>query len=145
MKTKASARTVPMGDVLAEALRQHRREQRAVRLKSPAWAGRDLVFTTSIGTAVEPRNINRQWSLICKRAGVEDARIHDLRHAFGTYLGDMGVSQKAIQTALRHARLSTTEIYIHAAVELNRGIADHMDKRVKSLRDAAGATRRESS
>lgn len=145
MKTAESSKTVPFGDVLDGALRRLQREQAATRLKSRVWADRDLVFTTSIGTAIEPRNINRQWGLICERAGVEDAVIHDLRHAFGTYLAEDGVHPKALQTALRHARMATTEIYVHAAEELNRSIPERMDRRVASLREAGAEKKRRKS
>ena len=60
-------------------------------------------------------------------AGVRRLRIHDLRHAWGTYLAPRGVSQKAIQAGLRHSRASTTEIYVHALEEMKRDAADAMD------------------
>lgn len=145
MKSDASVKTVPFGDVLADALKRHQREQMREQLKSRAWAERDLVFTTSIGTAIEPRNINRQWDRVCAQAEVENAVIHDLRHAFGTYLAEIGVHPKAIQTALRHARMATTEIYVHAAEEINRSIADRMDDRVTSLREAGSKAERKKS
>lgn len=145
MKTASSARTVAIGEDLAEELKLHQREQKITRLRSPAWTDRDLVFTTSIGTALEPRNINRQWAKVCERAGVSDARIHDLRHAFGTYLAAAGMHPKVIQSALGHSRMATTEIYVHAAEELNRDVAAAMDGHVGDLRKASGRASRKSS
>jgi site-specific recombinase XerD len=63
-------------------------------------------------------------------------RIHDLRHAWGTYLAPRGVSQKAIQVGLRHSRMSTTEIYVHALREMKRDAADAMDGVLVELRAA---------
>jgi integrase len=145
MKTASSARTVAIGDELAEELRAHQREQRIMQLRSLAWKDRDLVFTTSIGSAIEPRNINRQWAKVCERAGVRDARIHDLRHAFGTYLAAAGMHPKVIQSALGHARMSTTEIYVHAAEEVSRDVAAAIDGHVTDLRKVAGRQSRKTS
>jgi integrase len=135
-KTKASKATVPAGRGVLDALREHQREQRRLRIAAPVWRDTDLVFATSIGTAIEPRNINREWEKICDRAGVQ-ARVHDLRHACGTYLGAEGVPQKAIQAILRHKDMRTTEIYVHALEEVSRAAAETMDAVVTDLRRAA--------
>ena len=73
------------------------------------------MFTTTIGTAIEPRNINRQWAKVCQAAEVRQVRLHDLRHACGSYLAAEKVAPKVIQRTMRHARYATTaEIYLHA-------------------------------
>ena len=146
MKTEASADVVGFGDALHKAFRTHQRRQREARIKSKVWNdAADLVFTTAIGTALEPRGVNRAWSQVCQRAGVPDARIHDLRHAFGTELAGAGFHPKVIQKALRHSRMATTEIYVHAAREVNREVPAAMDRHVSSLRKAASRSSRRSS
>ena len=145
MKTDASEATAPVGEGLIDALERHQREQRAARMRSKAWLDADLVFTTSVGTALEPRNVNRAWAAVCARAGVPGARIHDLRHACGTYLADQGFPLKAVASTLRHARTSTTEIYVHAIEERNREAAESMDAYVTRLRTAARASARKTS
>lgn len=138
MKTGASAAVMPVGDGVMEALRIHQREQRKARLAAPAWLDADLIFTSSVGSALEPRGVNRAWQSVCERAGVTDARIHDLRHACGTYLAKARVHPKAIQKALRHARMATTEIYVHALEEVDRETADTIDGIVTDLRKGPG-------
>lgn len=134
LKTDASEATVPAGAGLLRALRKHRKEQEAVQLRAAEWLGVGLVFATPAGTALEPRNVYRAWTEeICARAGCE-CRIHDLRHACGTYLAGAGIHPKAIQATLRHARMETTEIYVHALEEVNRDAADAMDAIVTDLR-----------
>lgn len=127
LKTKASKATVAVPASVIDGLAEWRKDQRAVQLRAKSWLDADLVFTTSVGTALEPRNVNRAWDAVCVRAGVRRLRIHDLRHAWGTYLAPKGVSQKAIQAGLRHSRASTTEIYVHALEEMKRDAADAMD------------------
>ena len=143
LKTDASEATMPAGAALLRALRKHKREQDAAKLAAQVWLPSDLVFTTPIGTALDPRNVLRAWEEICRRADVK-ARIHDLRHACGTYLADAGTHPKAIQAHLRHSRMATTEIYVHALDEMNRDTADAMDAIVTDLRKAPRRTRKTS-
>ena len=144
LKTDASEATVPAGDGLLEALKAWQRQQRQARMRAKAWLDADLVFTTSAGTALEPRNVNRAWERVCGKAGVS-AHIHDLRHACGSYLAGEGIPLKAIQATLRHSRMATTEVYIHALAEVNRDAADTMDAIVTGLRSASRRTGRKSS
>ncbi len=132
MKTDSSAAVMPLGDSLVDALRDHQREQQAARMRSQVWLDADLTFTTTVGTALEPRAVNRAWNRVCERAAVDCAHIHDLRHACGTYLADEGLRPKATQAALRHSRMATTEIYVHALAEaMDRVVADLRTRRVR--------------
>ena len=55
-------------------------------------------------------------------------RIHDLRHAAGSYLFVKGADLKLIQKTLRHTRQATTaDIYTHVFEEQQRAAADTMD------------------
>ena len=137
LKTKKSNATVAVPASVMEGLAEWRKQQHGARMKAKVWLDADLVFTTSVGTAFEPRNVNRSWDAVCAKAGVRRLRIHDLRHAWGTYLAPRGVSQKAIQAGLRHSRISTTEIYVHALEEMKRDAADAMDGVLVEFRAAA--------
>jgi integrase len=80
-KTKTSRRTLPLPDVVVQGLRAHRAAQVQKRLAAPAWADEALVFTTGLGTPLEPRNVLRSFHELCDRAEIRRVRIHDLRHA----------------------------------------------------------------
>jgi integrase len=56
---------------------------------------------------------NYLWWKALKNAGVADFRFHDLRHTFSTDLLDDGTPEFAIQHALGHSRLQTTQLYAH--------------------------------
>ncbi len=136
LKTEASLAPVAVPRTAAEALTRWQREQRKQRMGAPKWADLDLVFTTGVGTALEPRGIDRSWERVRARADVPGwVRLHDLRHAFGSYLLAAGVDIKTVQHALRHARSSTTELYLHALEEVPRGAADAMDSIIEGLRE----------
>ncbi len=135
LKTQASQGRVPLPDAAVEALAAWQRDQRKARMQAPAWADLDLVFTTGLGTAVEPRNINRQWEKVRDRAGIErPARLHDLRHACASYALAGGADLKTVQRMLRHARISTTQVYVHALEDVPRAGADVMDRVLEGLR-----------
>lgn len=139
LKTEASSQPVALPASAATALEKWRTDQKKIRLAAPRWADLDLVFTTGLGTAIEPRNIDRQWEKVRARAGVPGwIRLHDLRHACASYLLHAGVNIKLVQRTLRHARLSTTEMYTHAIEEVPREAADMMDKLFDALRSPEG-------
>lgn len=57
------------------------------------------------------------WQRIRKRAGVPDARIHDLRRTLGSWLAAQGHSLPLIGKALNHSNVSTTLIYARLDLE----------------------------
>ena len=135
LKTEASGQKVAIPRSAARALAKWQADQKKTRLAARRWAPLDFVFTTGLGTALEPRNVNRAWERLTVRAGVPGVRLHDLRHACGSYLVAGGVNVKTVQRTLRHARMSTTiEMYIHAIEEVPREAADAMDDLLDALR-----------
>ncbi len=134
LKSEASTAAVALPVTAAGALATWQREQRKARMQARAWADLDLVFTTGLGTAIEPRTMNRAWERLCTRAGVPGVRLHDLRHACASYLLAAGVDLKTVQQTLRHAHGSTTQMYLHALEEVPRSGADAMDTIIEGLR-----------
>src|SRR5262249_14810258 len=58
LKTEASQATMSLPAALVEVLRIHRKTQVAQRLAAKVWVDPDLIFTTSVGNALEPRTGN---------------------------------------------------------------------------------------
>lgn len=140
LKTAESKATLMLPKTLVEVLRQHQRDQEAERSTSRVWVDADLIFTTSVGTALEPRNVNRAWSEVCDRTGVKGFRLHDLRHAAASLAKAAGADMKEVQAMLRHTRLSTTaDIYVDVFESARRGTADRMDTVLRRI-DGRGAT-----
>lgn len=134
LKTDASGEPVALTRTAAEALGRWKPEQARMRLAAPRWADLDLVFTTKYGTAIEPRMVNTAWERLCAHAQVPGARLHDLRHSCGSYALANGADLKSVQRQLRHARLDTTQLYLHAIDEVPRAAADAIDTAIDGLR-----------
>ena len=45
----------------------------------------------------------RKWRRICKKAGLDDLKFHDLRKTFGSLLAQNGVSTAVTQRLLEHS------------------------------------------
>jgi integrase len=61
------------------------------------------------------RGMWRVWRRLCGRAGIEGARIHDIRHSFASHAVMGGMSLPMVGALLGHARPSTTQRYAHFA------------------------------
>jgi integrase len=102
-KTARSKRTIPL-PACVEALTEHRQRQKQEEVVAPVWLNDwNLVFTTTIGTPLDPQNVLHQFQAVCQRIGVPRPRFHDLRHTCATLLLGRGVHPKIVQELLRHA------------------------------------------
>lgn len=127
LKTASSKATLALPGSLVEVLRIHRKDQARERLAAKVWVDSDLIFTTSIGTPLEPRNVNRAWSAVCERAGVK-MTLHGLRHAAASLAFAAGADLKEVQAMLRHSQIGiTANIYVDVFESVRRGTADRMD------------------
>ncbi|WP_454684899.1 tyrosine-type recombinase/integrase [Ancylobacter moscoviensis] len=78
-----------------------------------------------------PRHdLKKPWSSICKRAGLEGVRIHDLRHTFASVGAASGMSLPTIGGLLGHADAATTQRYSHLQVDPVRAAADVIAGRI---------------
>ncbi len=130
LKTAKSRRTLALPGRVAEALRRHRAAQAAERLAAgPYWAGTGLVFTTPIGTAIDPNNFRRHLARVSAKAGLGAWTTHELRHSAGSLLFAMGVPMKVISETLGHSsERVTSEVYVHVQAEHRKVAADAMTR-----------------
>lgn len=57
--------------------------------------------------------LGRSWRQIRREAGIEDVRLHDLRHSFASFALNSGVSLAIISKLLGHRKIATTARYAH--------------------------------
>jgi integrase/recombinase XerC/integrase/recombinase XerD len=67
------------------------------------------------------RNIRDAIERYFKKAGVENAKVNDLRHTFVAHHLKHGVSMVFLSKILGHKRLSSTERYLQYLKEVKKG------------------------
>jgi len=114
-KTERANRTLQLPDFCISALRAHRVRLHQERLvKGSRWRDHNLVFPSTVGTPMEPRNLTRQFHEMCARASIPRRRFHDLRHTCATLMLAQGVPARVVMEVLGHSDFGTTmNIYSH--------------------------------
>jgi integrase len=127
----ASRRTIDLPQRTLEALISHRKRQIELQLRAGAKCqDNDLVFSTTIGTAVDAQNVvNRHFKPMLRRAGLPDIRWHDLRHTCATLLLSRGTHPTYVQKLLGHASVQLTlDRYSHWMPSMGKHTANAMDE-----------------
>jgi integrase len=75
-------------------------------------------------------NLQKPWRAIRSRAGLDDARLHDLRHSFASVAAASGLSLPMIGTLLGHTQAATTHRYAHLAADPVRQANDRIGGRI---------------
>jgi len=137
-KSVASVRAVALFPETVEVLRQHLDRQETQKAAAKE-AGRQyddhgMVFQTSTGRPISPRNLMRDFYLILDRlekkwqngeisVRVPRIRFHDLRHTHATLLLKRGVHPKIVQERLGHSSITVTlDIYSHVLPNLQQAV-----------------------
>ncbi len=142
-KTEGSGRRVPLSEAAVAMLREHRKRQARERLASrAAWPETDRVFTTSVGTRLEPSNVRRSWRALLHRADVpykaadgHGRGLHELRRTFATRLRDAGIPLEDVQ---RLGRWASPQVLLAS-------YAATPEARLRAAADAAAAELRPTS
>lgn len=142
-KTDKSQRLLVLPQVTVAALHAHRARQQDERaVCGSRWVETGMVFTTSVGTMIDPRSLLRSFTPIIsapdltdpqpdlakKRKLLPPLRFHDLRHSAATLLLAQGVHPRYIMELLGHSSISLTmNTYGHILQEMKHETARQMD------------------
>ena len=80
------------------------------------------------------------WKRVCKRAGLDNLRPHDLRRSLGSWQAATGATLPVIAKSLGHKNQSTTAIYARLNLD---PVRRSVDTAVAAMRQAAGARQQE--
>jgi integrase/recombinase XerD len=69
-------------------------------------------------------DVKKSFASACKRAGIEDFRIHDLRHTAATRWRQAGADEFTVMRLLGHTRIDTSAIYAHSTPMEMRAIVE---------------------
>jgi integrase len=125
-KTARSRRTVPLPRLVVDALVEHRvaQERRRVEL-AERWPESRFVFTSAVGTPMDPRNCTRVVQNACAAAGVRVVRLHDFRHGAVSVLLGLGVPPRTAMEIAGHSTVDMTmNVYGHVSLGDMRAALD---------------------
>lgn len=126
-KTRRSTRTVPLPAMAVRVLREHRDRQAKERAEAGRlrWQDTDYVFTSSVGTPLEPRNVSRDFGALCRKYGFRRVRLHDMRHTCVTLLLSLGVHPRVVMEIVGHSAMDMTmNVYAHVSLDVQRQALD---------------------
>jgi integrase len=120
LDSKTDEKRVPLGAPALELLN-----------RIPRIEGSPFVFPGNAGGHFV--GLQKVWNEIRRRAGLEDVRLHDLRHSYASTAVASGDSLYLVGKVLGHRQASTTQRYAHLSDDPLRDVAD------RTARQIAGA------
>ena len=85
-------------------------------------------------------NLQKPWRLVRATAGLDDVRLHDLRHTFASVGAGMGLSLHMLGRLLGHTQEATTRRYAHLAQDPVRTAADAIGAELLRLAETTPST-----
>lgn len=80
------------------------------------------VFSQSYGSTAN------LWREACRKAGVNDLHMHDLRHTFASRLLERGERETDINKILGHSKLRMTTHYLHSSADSQRRAVESLSQ-----------------
>ena len=105
-KNAKESRTIPLNKAAMESVKKYIEKER------PEIERAEHLFITKTGKALLVRNIRSTIERFYKAAGVENAKVNDLRHTFVAHHLAQGTSMLQVSKIAGHKRISTTERYL---------------------------------
>lgn len=124
LKTSRSRRSLDAPSALIVALTAHRKRQIAERLDAgPVWQNPDdLVFTTNVGSPINPSNLRRSFAKLTTSAGLGIWHPHELRHSAASIMSAAGLPLERVADVLGHdGTRMTALVYRHAVTPTING------------------------
>jgi len=117
-KSKTGAKTVPMNAPTRDLLVGLPRLADNPHVFPGANKGKPLV------------NINKPWRSLRAKAGLDDVRMHDLRHTFASVGAAAGMGLPIIGALLGHTQAATTQRYAHLSNDPLKAATEDVGRRI---------------
>lgn len=139
LKNNKSRMITPAPSVM-DMLQNHRRAQLAKRVRAGTlWDDGgfgDLVFTNDLGGHLSHKTVYRHFKELVMRAGIPNARFHDLRHSYAVASLQAGDDVKTVQENLgHHTAAFTLDVYGHVTDRMKQESAARMESFMKGLKN----------
>jgi len=97
-------RSIPLNEAVSKAVQEYMKERPETE--------NDRLFVTRTGSPLLVRNIRSAIDRYYKKAGIQGAKVNDLRHTFIAHHLKQGASVLLISKIAGHRRIATTERYL---------------------------------
>jgi integrase len=125
VKTEKSRRSINLSKSLVQDLKAQKLDQARLRMKSEGWQETGYVFTTSVGTPLDPRNVAQRFQSACNKAGIGNWHPHELRHTAASLMLAEGIPLQVVSAILGHASIRiTSDVYGHVLAPQRQQAAD---------------------
>lgn len=101
-------RWLGMNDEVHQVLLRHRQQS---KFNGP----NDFIIHELDGKSVDASTLRRHHWRVCKKAGLRELRVHDLRHTFASHFVMNGGNLHDLQALLGHSSPTMTQRYAHLA------------------------------
>jgi len=140
LKTKASLRDINLTNEDVIILEKHKEAQKLLFNKRSKVQNLDrLVVCNNNGEHYSMSSFDKEYKKICKKAGIDNLRFHDLRHSCANNLFNEQIDVVTISNVLGHSNTNvTTNIYIRKSPKQVKNAMNKMGsvyKRVKEERE----------
>ncbi len=131
-------RTIAPAPSVMAMLKEQKAAQNKQRLRAgPAWHRGEfegLVFTDELGVQLKYHTILDNYKAVLSRAGLEERRVHDLRHSFAVLSLISGTDPKSVSETLGHATVAfTLDRYSHFTETMQKQSAANMEALYRKL------------
>jgi integrase len=128
-KTEKSKRTIPAPTQLMLLLREHKKKQIELQLRSYGeWNNeRNLVCINSNGEPINPATFSHAFGDFLKRNNLPSIRLHDLRHTYATLMLLAKTETKIVSELLGHSTIGiTADLYTHVLKDMKQEAAEKL-------------------
>lgn len=127
VKTDKSRRSINLSKSMVQELRAHKAAQTKERLESAIWHDTGYVFTSNVGTPLDPRNMAKRFLSACRKAKIGTWHPHELRHTAASLMLANGVPLQVVSEILGHASIRiTSDVYGHVLAPQRQEAAETM-------------------
>jgi len=102
------------------------------------WEDTPYVFTSTVGTPIEPRTLTRTFHALCERHGLRRVRFHDLRHSCVSLLLTLGVNPRVVMEIVGHSAIEMTmNVEGHVSLDNQRAALDLLNAQLTAVDEDA--------
>lgn len=116
-----SERDLALDSVLMDLFRRQEKMQKEAQLAAgPRWKGNPdgLVFTSDVGTALIPNNVQRHFDELTEEAKIGHWNLYSLRHTCASHMRDHGFTAAQVADVLGNSERVVLASYFHSVQEV---------------------------